>query len=130
MGAIPLVEAQGPVLNAYLAQFVPQAAQLQIRITDEAQATPDGNPAETDLHLRLTGDADTTADVLIGGSPALRLVARDVPWEEVPERLVRLLKAYQVERCGKDTFRTWARNLSDGDLRERLGLAGRSSGGR
>ena len=71
----------------------------------------------------IDGDPAETADVLIGDGAALRRrIAAAVPWSELAGRLARLIKTYQVERCGRDTFTTWARGLSDGELRKRLGL--------
>lgn len=110
-------------LNAYLSKVVPQGPALQISVGQEAE--PIDQP--TDLHLR-PSENDNAADLLVAGPDRLRLVASAVPWSEIPQRLARLLKAYQVERCVRDTFRTWAGNLSEHDLSERLGLTRRVNG--
>lgn len=111
-------------LNAYLTQVVPQAGGLQISVGRAAESIE----APADLHLRLHEGHDEAADLLVTGRDRLRLVASAVPWNEIPQRLARLLKSYQVERCGRDTFQTWAGNLSEHDLSERLGLPGRRNG--
>ena len=63
------------------------------------------------------------ADVVLGDGVTTREIATEVPWSELPGRLARLFRVYLVEGCGRDTFATWVRGLSDGELRERLGLA-------
>ena len=114
---------QAAKLEAYLASVVSLAEPLHIQI-----APDQGSPAEQDtpdvalkLHHDTTGET-AAADLLLGDPSQPRLIATAVPWSEVPQRLVRLVKAYQVERCGRDTFATWTRTLPDGALRERLGL--------
>jgi hypothetical protein len=114
---------QAAKLEAYLASVVSLAEPLRIQIAAE-QGSPTGQDTP-DVALKLhhdpTGET-TAADLLLGDPSQPRLIATDVPWSEVPQRLVRLVKAYQVERCGRDTFATWTRTLPDGALRERLGL--------
>ena len=115
MAAISTETDRATTLSAYLTAIAPKGAELQISVGHEAEEP------SSDLHLRLSG-SDDAADLLVAGQDRLRLVARAVPWSEVPQRLGRLVKAYQVERCMRDTFRTWAGNLSEHDLSERLGL--------
>ena len=115
---------QAAKLEAYLASVVSLAEPLRIHISNDEgssseQVTPD---VALKLHHDTTGET-TAADLLLGDPSQPRLIATAVPWSEVPQRLVRLVKAYQVERCGRDTFATWTRSLPDSALRERLGLA-------
>ena len=109
---------------------------LRIHLFADPEALGDGHAGDIGLTLRVPDgeavfDADqvATADVLIGDGVAVkRHIATAVPWDELSGRLARLIKAYQVERCGRDTFVTWARGLSEGELRERLGFPKQESG--
>ena len=68
------------------------------------------------------GGETPTVDLLLSDGHALaRRIATALPWSELPARLTRLMRNYQVEGCNKDSFATWTRSLSDADLRERLG---------
>ena len=116
-------------LAAYLAQTARLAEPLVIRF---AGASPSDHGAEAiDIELDVqqpVADSESieVSGLRIAGPGQPRLVATKVPWNEVQQRLSRLVRAYQVERCGRDTFRTWASNLSTEDLRMRLGFTGAS----
>ncbi len=130
MGVTVDGQEQAAKLEAYLASAASLAQPLRIQVSAVPE-TP--APEGIDVVLQIYPDSPagrTTANLLLGGPPHPRLVASTLAWDEIPQRLVRLVKAYQVERCGRDTFATWTRSLSDEALRERLGLpAGPRDGG-
>src|SRR5919206_583878 len=114
---------QAAKLEAYLASVVSLAQPLRIHISTDLSSPSEGDTPDVALKLHHDPTGETSAADLLFGDPSQpRLIAAAVPWSEVPQRLVRLVKAYQVERCGRDTFATWTRTLPDGALRERLGL--------
>ena len=63
-----------------------------------------------------------TVDLLFNGGTGLDRWVATMPVDELSARLVRLLRVYTVEGCGRDTFASWSRGLRDQDLRARLGL--------
>jgi sulfite reductase beta subunit-like hemoprotein len=80
-----------------------------------------------EIGLTVRDDAAKTADLVFSDGVRLnRCIATDVPWDELKQRLARLLKSYMVEGCGKDTFITWTSSLPDQALRERLGYTSSS----
>jgi hypothetical protein len=112
-------------LAAYLTQAARLAEPPVIRFAGDSEL--DHGASTVDIELDVRGPAAGAGEIesaalLIAGLSHPRLVAADVPWNEVRQRLSRLVRAYQVERCGRDTFRTWASNLSTEDLRARLGF--------
>ena len=113
---------QAATLEAYLASVVALAQPLRIHMSNAEGSSAELDTPDVALKLHHATTGETAADLLLGDPPQPRLIATAVPWSEVPQRLVRLVKAYQVERCGRDTFATWTRTLPDGALRERLGL--------
>ena len=114
---------QAAKLEAYLASVVSLAEPLRIHVSTDLNSPPEQDTPDVALKLHQDTTGETAAaDLLLGDPSQPRLIATAVPWNEVPQRLVRLVKAYQVERCGRDTFATWTRTLPDGALRERLGL--------
>ncbi len=113
---------QAATLEAYLASVVSLAEPLRIRSSNDEYSSSEQDTPDVALKLHHDTIGETAADLLLGDPSQPRLIATAVPWSEVPQRLVRLVKAYQVERCGRDTFATWTRTLPHGALRERLGL--------
>ncbi len=63
-----------------------------------------------------------TVDLLFNGGTGLDRWVATMPVDELSARLVRLLRVYTVEGCGRDTFASWSRGLRDQELRTRLGL--------
>ena len=63
-----------------------------------------------------------TVDLLFNNDTGLTRLVAALPLDELSTRLVRLLRVYTVEGCGRDTFASWSRGLRDQDLRTRLGL--------
>ncbi len=63
-----------------------------------------------------------TVDLLFNDDTGLARLVATVPVDELSTRLIRLLRVYTVEGCGRDTFASWSRGLRDQDLRSRLGL--------
>ena len=63
-----------------------------------------------------------TVDLLFNGGTGLDRWVATMPVDELSARLVRLLRVYTVEGCGRDTFAIWSRGLRDQELRARLGL--------
>ena len=61
-------------------------------------------------------------DLLFNDDTRLARLVAAIPVDELSTRLVRLLRVYTVEGCGRDTFASWSRGLRDQDLRSRLGL--------
>ena len=125
---IPAREAQDRALQ--LTHYLGQVARLQEPVHIHLSAYPDAcaerHTGDIGLRDRLAiidGVPVETADVLFGDGAALtRQFAAAVPWSELSRRLARLLRTYQVEGCGRDTFAEWTRRLSDRELRERLGF--------
>ena len=116
-------------LAAYLAQAARLAEPLVIRFAGASSSDHDVEAIDIELGVQQpVADPESieVSDLRIAGPGQPRLVAANVPWNEVQQRLSRLVRAYQVERCGRDTFRTWASNLSTEDLRVRLGFTGAS----
>ncbi len=111
-------------LASELSAAVPTTS-LRIEVLDENRAPVETSSGPADLYLRLhvvDGPGQQVVDLLLADASGPRIVAAGVPVDELSRRLVRLVKTYQVERCGRDTFRTWAAGLSVQDLRSRLGL--------
>ena len=75
------------------------------------------------LRLRQHDGGTIVHDVLLQGNPQPHVVMLNLPWDEAQTRIVRLLKAYLVERCQRDTFASWVRDLPTSVVRTRLGLA-------
>jgi sulfite reductase beta subunit-like hemoprotein len=81
-----------------------------------------------EVGVRIRSAADEAAenihvDLLFNGDIGLsREIATGLSLGELRTRLVRLLRVYTVEGCGKDTFTSWSRGLSDAEIRSRLGL--------
>ncbi len=131
---VPAPEAQDRARQ--LAQHLEQVARLRESVHIHLSADPDTcaehNSGDIGLRHRLDvvdGVPVETADVLVGdGTTLTREIATAVPWNELSGRLARLIRTYQVEGCGRDTFATWVRGLSDHELRERLGIGGRTQG--
>ncbi len=63
-----------------------------------------------------------TVDLLFNDDTGLARLVATIPVGELSTRLVRLLRVYTVEGCGRDTFASWSRGLRDQDLRARLGV--------
>lgn len=97
---------------------------LRIHVAASADACEVHHAGDIGLQERsaIGGGEAETVDLLFAQRGALtRRVATGLPWSELAGRLARLLRTYQVEGCGKDTFATWTASLSDGELRDRLG---------
>lgn len=96
---------------------------LLIHLVASADACETHHVGDIGLQERtVAGGDDETVDLLFAQRGVLtRRVATGLSWSELAGRLVRLLRTYQVEGCGKDTFATWSGSLSDGELRDRLG---------
>ena len=132
-GGLPGCKVPAPAARErarQLAHDLEKAARITERLhihlvadADPCAAWHTGDIGLQDRSSGVDGPEEATVDVLLAQGGALtRRVATAVAWSELPTRLSRLIRTYQVEGCGKDTFSTWAANLSDAELRERLGL--------
>lgn len=109
-------------LAQYFAQAVRTREPLNVLVhlgEDCPTATGDA-----DICLRLLPDGvrSFVREVTIGGNPHDHIIELDLAWDDALARIARLLKAYLVERCQRDTFATWVRELPTSVVRSRLGL--------
>jgi len=99
---------------------------VRLYVTDRRSGSSDGNSGEIGLRihtLSADGSEAATVDLVFHGDTGLsREVVTALPVGEMRQRLVRLLRVYMVEGCGKDTFTSWSRGLSDQQLRSQMGI--------
>lgn len=120
----PTPAAQERVLE--LIRHLEKTARLTVPVT--IFLAPIGATEYSNGDIRLEdrgaeGGEPATVDLLLSdGQMLARRVVTALPWSELPARLTRLLRNYQVEGCNKDSFATWTHNLSDAELYERLGI--------
>jgi hypothetical protein len=100
---------------------------LRLHIITPPAGWPETSAGEIGVRAHITpgaGPEPATVDVLFNGDSGLtREVVTALPIGELRQRLVRLLRVYMVEGCGKDTFTSWSRGLSDQQLRSQMGIS-------
>lgn len=109
-------------LARYLAQAVRTREPLHIRLEHARQDCTGAD--HIDLRVRLDADHQQVIvqELVIQGATQAHAIALGVGVDEAQTRIARLFKAYLVERCQRDTFATWVRELPVGVVKSRLGV--------
>ncbi len=120
-GDVARTATDADALGQYLAKAVRTREPLTVRVvTSTDRCATDDAPC----CLQLTDDENArVATLAVVGEPQTHVIALDLAWDDALVRFSRLLKAYVVERCQRDTFASWVRELPTSVVRSRLGLS-------
>ncbi len=96
---------------------------LHVRVEADGQDCPSSiGDADICIYVQSHPEQLLVSHLAVVGVPKTHIIALDLAWDDARARITRLLKAYVVERCQRDTFASWVGALPIGVVRARLGL--------
>lgn len=122
-GAASAEATYADALGQFLAQTVRTREPLHVRVEANGQDCPSSiGDADICIYVQSHPEQALVSHLAVVGVPKTHIIALDLAWDDARARLTRLLKAYVVERCQRDTFASWVGALPIGVVRARLGL--------